>query len=276
MGLVLAPAIPEPEIEQPEPPVQEAVVDAGVAGKSVTPSYQPQRPEARPQDPYDVRQGVIDTAAALQMDPVELATFLSYETAGTFNPRQPGPTTQWGQHRGLIQFGEPQASQFGVDFSDERSAWASQLGPDGAIVKYALAHGFEPGMSGLDLYSTINAGAPGRYGASDAANGGAPGTVADKYYEQMDGHRSNALNFFGGNLPSVDPRNYTPPAASKIDEASNKQPKTKVEIFADIFSAAFPEPQEGDYLITDMLGDIQLDEVDMVPDPDYGEEPMES
>lgn len=144
-----------------------------------------------------LRDGIIETASALDMDPVDLATAISYETAGTFNPTKRGPTTQWGQHRGLIQFGEPQAKKYGVDFSSGEAALKSQLGKDGAIVKYLKASGFKNGMSGLDLYSTINAGAPGRYRASDANNGGAWGSVADKWSKQMGAHRKKAMKLLG-------------------------------------------------------------------------------
>jgi len=120
----------------------------------------------------DIRAGIIETANALGMDPATLATIISYETAGTFDPTKRGPTTKWGQHRGLIQFGEPQAEQYGVDWNDPLG---SQLGPDGAIVKYFRASGWKPGMSELDAYSVVNAGGPGRYNASDTAAGGAPG-----------------------------------------------------------------------------------------------------
>jgi hypothetical protein len=142
-----------------------------------------------------IAQGIIETANALGMDPVDLATIVSYETGGTFNPSQAGPTTQWGQHRGLIQFGEPQAQQYGVNWSD---AAGSQLGADGAIVRYFRGNGWQPGMGMLDAYSIVNAGAPGRYGASDANNGGAPGTVADKVNTQMAEHRRNALALLEG------------------------------------------------------------------------------
>ena len=53
-------------------------------------------------------------------------------------------------------------------------------------------------MGMMDAYSIVNAGAPGRYGASDANNGGAPGTVADKVNGQMGGHREKALALLGG------------------------------------------------------------------------------
>lgn len=146
----------------------------------------------------DLASGIIQTAEAIGADPLDLATAISYETAGTFDPTKAGPTTQWGQHRGLIQFGEPQAQQYGVDFSSPDAALASQLGPEGAIAKYFTSSGFRPGMSGLDLYSTINAGAPGKYNASDANNGGAPGSVADKWQNQMADHRAKAQALLGG------------------------------------------------------------------------------
>lgn len=143
----------------------------------------------------DIRSGIIQTANALGMDPLDLATIISYETAGTFSPTQAGPTTQWGQHRGLIQFGEPQARQYGVDWNDPL---ASQLGPDGAVYRYFIDNGWQPGMGRLDAYSIVNAGAPGRYNASDAGNGGAPGTVRDKVTDQMAPHEAKALALLGG------------------------------------------------------------------------------
>jgi len=145
--------------------------------------------------PLDLRSGIIATAQSLGMDPEVLATIISYETGGTFDPRQRGPTTQWGQHRGLIQFGEPQAAQHGVDWNDPLG---SQLGPNGAVASYFRQNGYQPGMGLLDAYSIVNAGGPGRYNASDANNGGAPGSVADKVNDQMGGHRANAVDLLGG------------------------------------------------------------------------------
>lgn len=139
-------------------------------------------------------QGISETANALGMDPVDLATIISYETAGTFDPTKAGPTTQWGQHRGLIQWGQPQAQQYGVDWNDPVG---SQLGADGAIVKYFRDAGWQPGMGLLDAYSAVNAGRVGRYNASDANNGGAPGTVRDKVEQQMHDHRRKAAAMLG-------------------------------------------------------------------------------
>lgn len=147
----------------------------------------------------DIRQGILATAQSLGISPIDLATAISYETAGTFDPTKAGPTTQWGQHRGLIQFGEPQAQKYGVDW---QNPVGSQLGPDGAVAKYLRDTGVKPGMGLLDVYSAINAGGVGRYGASDANNGGAPGNVRDKVENQMAGHRQKAMALLGEMAPS--------------------------------------------------------------------------
>lgn len=149
----------------------------------------------------EMKEGIVKTANALGISPVDLATTISYETGGTFDPTKAGPRTQWGQHRGLIQFGEPQARQHGVDWSNPV---ASQLGENGAIASYLKAAGVKPGMGLIDIYSAINAGAPGLYDRSDASNGGAPGTVRDKVEKQMGGHREKAMRLLGMQTAAAD------------------------------------------------------------------------
>ena len=151
----------------------------------------------------DIAQGIREAAAALNMPPEWLATYISYETGGTFDPVKKGPETKWGQHKGLIQFGEPQAMQYGVDWEDPVG---SQLGASGAVVKYFLDRGWKPGMSFLDGYSIINAGGPGKYSASDANAGGAPGTVADKV-AGMSAHFDKAVALLGSDRSDMDPHN---------------------------------------------------------------------
>lgn len=145
----------------------------------------------------DIAQGIIDTAHAIGADPLDLATAISFETGGTFDPRKAGGVTKYGRMRGLIQFGEPQAKQYGVDWSNPVG---SQLGPNGAVAKYMKASGFKPGMGMGDLYSTINAGGPGRHGAMD--NGS---SVAQKV-AGMGAHRKKAEALLAGK--------YTPGPAS--------------------------------------------------------------
>lgn len=140
----------------------------------------------------ELAQAITATAGKLGIDPVDLATAISYETAGTFDPWKAGPTTKWGQHRGLIQWGEPQRQKYGVTQDMPVPAQVEAAG------QYLIDAGVKPGMGLLDVYSAINAGRVGLYNRSDAAAGGAPGTVADKVNNQMGGHRKKAEALLAG------------------------------------------------------------------------------
>lgn len=156
------------------------------------PAAQP--PARRRYDTPDSAPYIKAAADELGIDPVDLATVISYETGGTFDPDQRGPTTKWGQHRGLIQFGEPQRAKYGVR---DGMTLAEQMP---AVVSYLRDAGVRPGHGIMDVYSAINAGGVGRYNASDTAAGGAPGTVADKVNFQMADHRRKAGNILAGML----------------------------------------------------------------------------
>lgn len=127
-------------------------------------------------------------------DPVDLATAFSYETGGTFDPWKRGPTTKWGTHRGLIQWGEPQARQYGVTTDTPLETQVE------AAARYLKDRGVKSGDGLLEIYSAINAGGVGEeyYGRTDAHAGGAPGSVLDKVTKQMGGHRKNAEKLLGG------------------------------------------------------------------------------
>lgn len=181
----------------------------------------------------DMATGISQTAEALGMDPHDLATIISYETAGSFDPSQKGPTTQWGQHKGLIQFGEPQAQQYGVNWDDPLG---SQLGADGAIVKYFQQNGWKPGMGIKDAYSIVNAGAPGRFNASDANNGGAPGTVGEKVDNQFAGHRQKAAELLGGT--------YTPNAQQGQDTRTAQAGGMDLQTLFKIANSPYAKPAE--------------------------------
>lgn len=147
----------------------------------------------------ELAQAILASAKRLGVDPVDLGTAISYETAGSFDPWKAGPTTQWGQHRGLLQWGEPQAKKYGVT---KDMSIADQMK---AAERYLTDAGVKPGHGLPDIYSAINAGRVGLYNRSDANNGGAPGTVMDKVRDQMGGHRVNAATLLGvdpGMIPS--------------------------------------------------------------------------
>ena len=94
----------------------------------------------------------------------DLMKVINYESSGR--------PDVWGgknnQYYGLIQFGPEERKQFGIDTVHPSAT--NQI--DGAF-KFLDARGFKPGMGLLDLYSTVNAGSPGHYKASDGN-----GTVA--------------------------------------------------------------------------------------------------
>lgn len=139
----------------------------------------------------EYKNALLATSQKYGIDPLDLGTVQSYETGGTLDPWQKGPTTKWGEHRGLIQWGEPQRQQYGIS---QNSSLQDQMD---ASVKYLMDRGYKPGMSMTDMYSAINAGAVGRNNWSDAKNGGAPGTVADKVNNQMGEHRAKMAAFLG-------------------------------------------------------------------------------
>lgn len=120
----------------------------------------------------------------------DLATVISFETGGSFSTTIKGGAG--GRHLGLIQFGPSEQKRYGVAIGQTLS---DQMD---AVVGYLKDRGFKPGMDIYDLYSTINAGRPGRYNASDAANGGTWGSVRDKVDHQFASHYAKADSVLNG------------------------------------------------------------------------------
>jgi hypothetical protein len=172
------------ELERQAGPVDLEARDKRRASASYTSDPQWQSAGSSIPQAADLRVGIPAAAKELGIDPIDLATVISYETGGTFDPSIRGGAGN--RHIGLIQFGAEEQRMYGAN---QNQTAGEQLQ---AVVKYLKHRGFKPGMGILDLYSTINAGSPGRYGASDANNGGAPGTVRDKVNNQMGGHRRRA------------------------------------------------------------------------------------
>ena len=136
---------------------------------------------------------IIASAKRLGVDPLHIGTAISYETGGKFDPNLWGGKNN--NHLGLIQFGEAERAKYGVK---EGQSAPEQMQ---AVENFLRDRGVKPGMGLMDIYSTINAGAPGLYNRSDTANGGMPGTVADKVNSQMTGHMSTAAKLLGVDAP---------------------------------------------------------------------------
>ncbi len=143
----------------------------------------------------DNRAALIASAERLGLSPVEWGALMSYESG--LNPSIRGGAG--GRHLGLIQFGPTEQRDFGVT---GRETFAEQLPKAEAFL---LSRGYKPGMGLMQAYSTVNAGSPGRLNASDAGNGGLPGTVADKVRDQFGPHYKKAAAFLGGSFTPTMP-----------------------------------------------------------------------
>lgn len=178
-------------------------------------------------------------AKELGTSPKDLATVISYESG--FNSKRWGG--KGGNYMGLIQFGPSERKQFGAN---DQQSFKEQMP---AVVRYLKTRGFKPGMGLLDLYSTINAGSPGRYNASDGN-----GTVRSHVARMQAQHAARVERFLASgskpeppappppkplNLPSMprgafspgqggfDVNKMTAPAApmggnSSVDNSSNR------------------------------------------------------
>ena len=137
----------------------------------------------------ELAQAIVASAKRLGVDPLDIATAMSFESAGTFSPAKWGGANN--NHLGLIQFGPEERRKYGVH---EGQSVGDQVV---SAENFLRDRGVKPGMGLPDIYSTINAGAPGLYNRSDARNGGTPGTVMDKVRDQMGEHRLKAAALLG-------------------------------------------------------------------------------
>jgi len=195
----------------------------------------------------ELKEAILKEAARIGADPLDFATVISYETAGSFDAWKIGPKIKWGRHIGLIQMGEPQRKKYG--YSKDKSI--------GELVKasadYLVDNGYKAGMNRYQMYATINAGSPYKGHLSDAKNGGAWGTANDKVRYQMKDHENKARALLGGSLtpsPPSPPRfqpergdAIAPVAVSPTAPINAGTPKTYVQQVAEERAA----PQEYDH-----------------------------
>jgi hypothetical protein len=120
---------------------------------------------------------------------LDLATLVSYETIGSFNPGIKGG--KGGLYMGLIQFGPEERQKYGVTGQE---TFGEQLK---IAARFLKDRGFKPGMGLLDMYSIVNAGSPGLYDRSDT-----PGMTVRSHVERMTNgpHRQKALALLNGSI----------------------------------------------------------------------------
>lgn len=182
--------------------------------------------------PANSWQGVATTVAdELDLDPVEVAAVMSYETAGTFSPTIKGG--KGGNYMGLIQFGKAERKKYGITESSTPEQWS------GAILNFMRDRGFKKGMSLLDFYSTINAGSPGRYNASD----GPGNTVRGHVNKLLSEHKGKASKWLAA---AVEP-------AAEVVTGSSAAPVVSTEVAKNI-----ADVQTGNALLDSLSGPERL------------------
>ena len=134
---------------------------------------------------------LIDVAGKLGVSPIDLATIISFESAGTFDPNIVGG--EGGNYQGLIQFGIPERKAYGVvpgmTFEEQLRGPVYRYFVD----RFAAAGWDTQGATLEDLYTTVIAGNPGaNRDAKDAF-----GTSARSGVANMGGHRKQAMKRFG-------------------------------------------------------------------------------
>lgn len=150
-------------------------------------------------------------ASRFGLSPVEVASVISYETGGTFSSTVMGGKN--GQYMGLIQFGPSERAKYGITAKSSPEQWSTAVG------NFLEDRGFKKGMGVLDLYSTINAGSPGRYNASDGN-----GTVRSHTEKILSEHRVGAEKWLAGGGVTEAPKAWDKDIAyNQIDEAAERE-----------------------------------------------------
>ncbi|MDO5658286.1 MAG: tape measure protein [Paracoccus sp. (in: a-proteobacteria)] len=147
---------------------------------------------------------VVSVSERLGIAARDLLAVMSFETGGKLRPDVMGPTTKWGQHFGLIQFGEPQGRRYGVS---PQSSITDQVEAAG---RYLVDAGVRAGDSLANVYAAVLSGNARNVTASDLAAGGVVSNVTDAVNgRQFDGHIARAealLGAYGGVVNEVEQR----------------------------------------------------------------------
>ncbi|ERP95696.1 hypothetical protein Q669_29445 [Labrenzia sp. C1B10] len=169
----------------------------------------------------------VKLAEQLGVSAKDLLTVFSYETAGTFDPDKRGQVTQHGLHQGLIQFGQPQAARFGYTPGQPIEEQMKAVG------KYLTDAGVRAGDGLLQIYAAVNAGDVNKVNASDANNGGAPGTVLDKVNNQMGGHQKKAEGLLAAYGGTVEEAKKLVAEEKKLNEEKERGRQATADTIAD-------------------------------------------
>jgi hypothetical protein len=213
------------------------------------------------EDATEQQKAIVREANRLGVDPKDLATIMSYESAGSFDPNRTGPVDKRAgasgavakgaqpNMLGLIQFGTFEQLDYGIkpgmSFDEQMVKVGDYLEKKGFKKWLAEHEDATDEQKRIALYSTVNAGGPdeSNWSKRDSWMGGAPGTVADKvgvmFQEGKPGitHRGNAVQLMGDSYSRID-GNATPEQIAKFKE--DKQRLEKEAFTKEKFNEASP------------------------------------
>ena len=174
---------------------------------------------------------VVAVSERLGIAAKDLLAVMSFETGGKLRPDTMGPRTKWGQHFGLIQFGEPQGARYGVT---PQSSITEQVEAAG---RYLVDAGVKAGDSLANVYAAVLSGNARNVTASDLAAGGVISNVSDAVGgDQFVGHIARAealLNAYGGVVAEVvEAEKDAVDAAKKVAEAAEDAAKARADLIA--------------------------------------------
>lgn len=167
---------------------------------------------------------LVNEANRLGVNPVDLATVINYETAGTMSPNIQGG--KGGRYRGLIQFGPAEQERYGIQpgqsFSSQIRS-AGQFLQDRGLKQWLDTH---PNATQEErrnaLYSTINAGSPGEENWNKSDRPGA--TVRSHVQEMFSGrHYQRAKDWLSASQPQSRPGGGPIPSSSDFSAQSHSQ-----------------------------------------------------
>jgi tape measure domain-containing protein len=175
----------------------------------------------------EIVRAAVAVAEELGVAAADLLTVMSYESAGTMDPRIVGTDAAGNEYHGLGQFSPDNRERYGVDRLSSATEQIIALG------EYLRDRGIQEGDGLHRIYAAINTGTPDGGDRTDEHNGGAPGTADDKVNEQMDGHRARAeglLDAYGGVVNEVE--NLTAEQRRAAEEAARQAEATDARLAA--------------------------------------------
>ncbi len=167
--------------------------------------------------PQSQTDALIKAGQILGVNPIDLATIIGFESAGSYSPSKMGG--QGGVYRGLIQFSPGNQRTYGI--TPDMTFEEQLLGP---VVEYFKDRFAGVGMSTegaslLQLYTTVLAGNP----KANINSRDSFGTSSKSGVEKMQPHRAAALKRFFGGIESniVQPQSFGP---SPWQQSQNMNP----------------------------------------------------